>query len=119
MNYILLIYNNMAEIQGLPEDERNAMFGDVGQIMDELKERGEIVGFGGLADVSNTKTVRMRDGVPAVTDGPYIESKEQLGGYLIVDCEAERAVEIAAAWPDAKWWALEVRPMMASSGTEM
>ena len=119
MRYILLIYNNMAEIQGLPDDERNAIFGDVERIMDELKERGEIVGFGGLADVSNTKTVRVRDGVPAVTDGPFIESKEQLGGYLIVECDEERAVQIAAQWPDAKLWALEVRPMMASSGDEM
>ncbi len=120
MKYILLIYNNMAEIQSLPDDERSALFADIEPIMDALRESGEILGFGGLADVSNTKTVRVRDGVPAITDGPFVESKEQLGGYLIVECETpERATEIAASWPDAKLWALEVRPMMASSGTEM
>ena len=120
MKYILLIYNNMAEIQSWPEEERNAIFSDVGRIMDELRETGELVGFGALADVSNTKTVRVRDGVPAIADGPFVESKEQLGGYMIVECETpERATEIAASWPDAKKWALEVRPMMESSGAEM
>jgi len=58
--------------------------------------------------------------VPATTDGPFAEAKEQLGGYLIVECETEeRAVEIAASWPDAKYFAIEVRAIMHTSGTEM
>ena len=55
----------------------------------------------------------MRDGVPAVTDGPLAEAKEHFGGYLIVDCESiERATEIAARWPNARFAAMEVRPIM-------
>ena len=116
MKYLLLIYNNPATYEAMPEDERNALFADVDRIMDELKNSGEFVGGQGLADPSQSKTVRVRDGVPAVTDGPYVEAKEQMGGYLIVDCDTvERAVEIAASWPDAKYFAMEVRPIMGTA----
>jgi hypothetical protein len=88
--------------------------------MNELIESGEWVGGEGLADPSNAKSVRVRGGVPAITDGPFVESKEQLAGYLIVECEsAERATEIAARWPDARHWGMEVRPLMQEAGTEM
>jgi hypothetical protein len=71
--------------------------GEVNALLKELTESGELVGTQALADPSNTKTVRVRDGVPAITDGPFAEAKEQLGGYLIVDCASpERATEIAA-----------------------
>ena len=72
MKYLLLIYNNPATYEAMPEDERNALFADVDRIMDELKNSGEFVGGQGLADPSQSKTVRVRDGVPAVTDGPYV-----------------------------------------------
>ena len=64
--------------------------------------------------------MRVRDGVVATTDGPFAESKEQFAGYVSVDVESEaRAVEIAASWPDARYWAMEVRALMGSSGEEM
>src|SRR5262249_6687321 len=119
MKYLLLIYNNPATYEAMPEDERNTIFADVDRIMDELKKSGEFVGGQALADPSQSKTVRVRDGVPAVTDGPYVEAKEQMGGYLIVDCDTpERAVEIAAGWPDAKYFAMEVRPIMDTAGAD-
>jgi hypothetical protein len=66
------------------------------------------------------KTVRARDGVPVVTDGPLAEAKEQFGGYLLVDCEGiERATEIAMRWPSVQLAPLEVRPIMVPGGTEM
>ena len=120
MKYILLIYNNPATYEGWSEEQRNELFGEVDTIMKELNERGELVGGQGLADPSTTKTVRVRDGAPAVTDGPFAEAKEQLGGYLIVDVETEeRAVEIAARWPDARHFAMEVRQIQHTAGTEM
>jgi hypothetical protein len=120
MKYMLLIYNNAATLQALSEDERKAIFNEVDAMMKELTESGELVGGEALADASNTKTVRVRDGVPAITDGPFVEAKEQLAGYLMVECETpERATEIAARWPDARHWAMEVRPLMVPSGTEM
>jgi hypothetical protein len=120
VKYILLIYQNPATWETFSEEERNRVMVEVGEIMEELTKSGEWVGGEGLADPSNTKTVRVRDGVPAVTDGPFVEAKEQLAGYCIVECETpERATEIAARWPDARYWAMEVRPIMEPGGEEM
>jgi len=120
MKYLLLIYDN--------PDTREAFFGEAGgelarevdALMEELAGSGELVGAEALADPSNSKTVRVRASVPVVTDGPFAEAKEQMGGYLILDCEGpERAVEIAARWPNARFCAMEVRPIMEEAGTEM
>jgi hypothetical protein len=120
MKYMLLIYNNPATYAGWAEDERTALFGGVDEIMKELTESGELLGGEALADASTAKTVRVRDGVTAVTDGPFVEAKEQFAGYLMVECETpERAAEIAARWPDARHFAMEVRALMDASGTEM
>jgi hypothetical protein len=117
---MLLIYQNPDNWETLSEEERNGIMADVDPIMQELNASGEWVGGEGLAHGSNTKTVKVRDGVPIVTDGPFIESKEQLCGYLIIECDdPARAVEIAARWPDARYWAMEVRPLMGGGGTEM
>jgi hypothetical protein len=113
MKYMLLIHNNLSVYEGWSEAEREALFAEVGVIMDELRESGELVGNAALADGSLTKTVRVRDGQVLTTDGPFAEAKEQFAGYLLVDCETpERAVEIAARWPDAAHFAMEVRPVM-------
>lgn len=120
MKYMLLIYNNPATIEAMSQEERDALFGEVDALMKEFAESGELVGGQGLADASNTRTVRVRDGVPAITDGPFIEAKEQLAGYVVVECETpERAAELAARWPDARWGAMEVRPVMHTAGEEM
>jgi hypothetical protein len=120
MKYMLLIYNNPAALAAMAPEELQALMGAVDPIMKELSESGELVGGEALADPTNTKTVRVRDGAPAITDGPFVEAKEQFAGYLIIDCEREeRALEIAARWPDAKQWAMEVRPIMNSAGAEM
>ncbi len=117
MKYMLLIYNNPATLQALGAEELQAIYDEVGAIMGELTESGELVGGEALADPSLTKTVRVRDGVVATTDGPFAESKEQFAGYLAVDVESEeRALEIAARWPDASRWAMEVRAIMHTSG---
>jgi hypothetical protein len=120
MKYMLLIHNNPATYEAWSEQERTALFGEVDVIMRELTESGELIGGEALADVSNTKTVRVRDGIPVVTDAPLAEAKEQFAGYLMVECEStERAVEIAARWPDARYFAMEVRPVMHTSGAEV
>jgi hypothetical protein len=113
VKYMLLIYQNAAEWQALTEDQVKEVMADVDALMSELSAAGEWVGGEGLAPATQAKIVRVRDGVPAVTDGPFAEAKEQMVGYCIVDCATEaRAVEIAARWPDARYWAMEVRPMM-------
>ena len=120
MKYVLLIYDNREAREAFFGAGGDELMGEVDALIKEITDSGELVGTEALADPSNTKTVRVRGGVPAITDGPFAEAKEQLGGYLIVDCESpERATEIAARWPNARFCAMEVRPLMDEAGTEM
>jgi hypothetical protein len=120
MKYMLLIHNNLATYESWSEEDRTAVFSEVDAIMTELRESGELVASEALADGSLTKTVRVRDGVPVVTDGPFAEAKEQFAGYIAVDCETEaRALEIAARWPDARYFAMEVRPIMYTATVDV
>ena len=120
MKYLLMIYQNPATWQTLPETTKQELMAEAGAIVDELIKSGEWVGGEGLADSAIAKSVRVRDGVPAVTDGPFAEAKEQIVGYCIVDCDGmDRAVEIATRWPDARLWGMEVRPILSPDGAEM
>jgi hypothetical protein len=112
MRYLLMIYTNQAAQEAVGRD-MDAVMAEVATIMKELADSGEWVGGEGLAGPAESRTVTVRDGVPAVTDGPFLESKEFLAGYCVVECATrERAVEIAARWPDARYCAMEVRPLM-------
>jgi hypothetical protein len=120
VKYIVLIYNNPGAWEALPEHERQALMGEFDAVNKELTASGEFVGGAALADAATSKTVRVREGVPAITDGPFAEAKEQLAGYYVLDCESmERATEIVARDPAARLWAVEVRPIMDEAGTEM
>jgi hypothetical protein len=120
VKYMLLIYDNAQTRETFLGEQGQDLMAEVDAAMKELTESGELVGGEGLADPSNTKTIRLVDGVPAITDGPFAEAKEHLGGYLIVDCESvERAAEIALRWPSARFTPLEVRPLMDASGAEV
>jgi hypothetical protein len=120
MKYVLLIYQNPAAREALAQSEKRALMKEADEIVGELVETGEFVGGEGLADPSTGRSVRVRDGVAAVTDGPFAEAKEQMVGYCIVDCESmDRAVEIATRWPDARLWGMEVRPILSPDGVEM
>ncbi len=120
MKYMVMIYDNAQTRERFFGEEGAELMAEVNAIMKELTESGELIGGEALADPSNTKTIRLVDGAPAITDGPFAEAKEHLGGYLIVDCESvERAAEIARRWPSARFTPLEVRPLMDTSGAEM
>ena len=113
MKYMLMIYDNpdTRELFNGPEGE--ALLSEVDALMAKLTETGELVSAEALADPSHTRTVRIQEGAPVVTDGPLAEAKEHFGGYLMVDCASiERAVEIAASWPSARYARMEVRPVM-------
>jgi hypothetical protein len=120
MKYMLLIYDNPDTREIFFGPQGNELMAEMEALMAELRQAGELVGTDGLADPSQTKTVRVRSGAPVVTDGPLAEAKEHFGGYLIVECETiERATEIAARWPNARFAAMEVRPLMDAGGMEM
>ncbi|HEV7763110.1 MAG TPA: YciI family protein [Acidimicrobiales bacterium] len=120
MKYLLMIHVNPTLLDALSEEDRQAVFDAHDEFGKITRESGEFVSSIALADPSNSTTVRVRDEAAAVTDGPYVESKEFLAGYYIVDCETvERAQELAALIPDAKFNAIEVRPVMNEAGLEM
>jgi hypothetical protein len=120
VKYLALVYNHPGAFEALSQTERDELMRQADAFLKELTESGELLGGQALADPSNGRTVRVRKGVPAVTDGPFAEAKEQLAGYYVLDCESlERATEIAARDPAARLWAVEVRPIMDTAGTEM
>jgi hypothetical protein len=119
MRYILLIYQNAEAWSGLTQEDKDVFMRAAGDIVGELSATGEWVGGEGLADVSQARSTRVHDGVVTVTDGPFLEAKEALAGYCIVDvATAERAEQIAARWPDAQHWGMEVRALMHGGGQE-
>jgi hypothetical protein len=112
MKYMLLIYGNEENWSSIPRPEFAEVIRQTDALNQELFESGELVGAYGVADQINAKVVRVSEGVPAVTDGPYAEAKEYLGSFTIVDCEnLERALEIAARTPAARYVGVEVRPL--------
>jgi len=131
VKYLILIYSNpetwghpsflrTKEGQALPADEREALTAQLEQLLAELRASGELVQGAALADPLNSRTVRVRDQATVATDGPFVETKEQMAGLFLVDCATpERAEEIAARFPEARFSAVEVRPVMGSSGEEM
>jgi hypothetical protein len=121
MKYVALVYNNPGAFEALSQTDRDALIGDANTYLRQFTESGELLAGGvALADASNGRTVRVRHGVPAVTDGPFAETKEQLAGYYLLDCETlERATEIVTHDPAARFWAVEVRPVMDTAGEEM
>jgi hypothetical protein len=120
VKYMLLIYDNPDTREIFFGEEGAGLRAEVDALMKEITESGELVGAEGLADPSNTRTVRVQGGIRVVTDGPLAEAKEQFGGYLLVDCESiERAIAIAARWPNARFGAMEVRPLMDDGGADL
>lgn len=129
MKYMILIYSNpqswvhplfLHQREQLSEAQRQSRMEQFRGLLQEIAESGELVSSAALADPMNTRTVTVRQGAPEVTDGPFVEAKEQLAGYFVVDCETlKRATEIAARFPDARDCAVEVRPLMDPSGLEM
>jgi len=119
MKFLLLLHVNPQVWNALTADEQNEVMNGHEAFIDVIKKSGELITTHGLAEPSESAVVRVRDGRTVVTDGPYLEAKEHLGGYYVIDCESrERAVELAAMIPDAKLNGLgvEVRQIMYTDG---
>jgi hypothetical protein len=120
MKYLLMIYMNPQIWESLSEADQQAVFAGHDQLIKLTTQSGELVRGDALADPSQSAVVRVREGQVAVTDGPYVEAKEFLAGYYIMDCDTrERAIELAAMIPDAGFHMIEVRPVMNEGGSEM
>jgi hypothetical protein len=113
LQYMCLIYDDEKIWQGMSEDDRNAAFGEYGAFTQSIQESGNMVAGDALQPTSTATTVRVRDGETLMTDGPFAETKEQLGGYYLINAkDADEALAIAARIPSAKYGSIEVRPVM-------
>ena len=120
MKYMLLIYGNEENWTSMPPEEFAELVRRTDALNQELFESGELVGAYGVADQLTAKVVRVDDGCPAVTDGPYAEAKEYLASFTIVDCESlDRALEIAAQNPAARYVGRRGTPPHARSESDV
>src|SRR3954466_12920521 len=114
MKYMLLIYGAEG---AWTEDERRACMVESLGICDELAARGKFLGASPLQSVTTAATVRVRDGRALVTDGPFAETTEQLGGFYLLDlADLDEAIAVAASLPPAPKGAVEIRPVVELDG---
>ncbi len=114
MRYMLLVY---LDEQALSETEREHCYEESAQLAQELKASGHYLAAAPLHPTATATSVRVRDGKRLVTDGPFAETREQLGGYFLVDAkDLDDALRIAARIPGARAGTVEVRPVMEVAG---
>jgi hypothetical protein len=114
MKYIMLIYSNEND---WTEGEREKCYVESTLLTQELNTKGQFLGASPLHSVSTATSVRIREGKKFVTDGPFAETREQLGGYFLVDAEnLDQAIAIAERIPAARKGTVEIRPIVELSG---
>jgi hypothetical protein len=114
MRYMLLIY---VDEQTLAETERQQCYVESAQLAQEINLKGQYLGANPLHPTSTATSVRMRDGKRLVTDGPFAETREQLGGYFLIHAkDLDEAIGIAAQIPMARKGTVEIRPVMEVAG---
>jgi len=112
MQYILLIYGNESDWMNLSADEMNEMYAQYEQFSEELEASGAMRGGSELKPVATASTVRVRNGKALVSDGPFAETKEQLGGFYLIDvANLDEAIKWAAKIPSALAGSIEIRPL--------
>ncbi|MFE9746377.1 hypothetical protein FHX81_3200 [Saccharothrix saharensis] len=123
MKYLMLIYGNEQVWNSVDAEEFTKLVADVDAFNAELRESGELVDSRGL--VERPRAVRVVEGAPVVTDGPYLEAKEYVGSYFVVDVDSEeRALDIARSYPALRYsrglgGGLEVWPLMEPGGGDL
>ena len=114
MQYMLLIYTDESSWGTLSEAEQGQLYQDYTDFTADLRQRGWYRSADQLQPIATATTVRVRDGDNLVTDGPFAETKEQLGGYYLIECETlDEAIETAARIPSARYGSVEVRPVVS------
>jgi hypothetical protein len=113
MKYLLLIYGNEAAMQSATKSDVEQMHAAYGAYTEALQKAGVIVGGERLRPSASGTTVRVADGKTKVLDGPYAETKEQLGGFYMIDAkDLDDAIAVAARIPSARFGSIEVRPIV-------
>ncbi len=114
MKYMLLVYMNE---QAMSDEEREHCYVESAQLTQELNAKGQHLDASPLHPIATATSVRVRDGKRLVTDGPFAETREQLGGYYVVDAkDLDEAIDIAERIPPARFGTIEIRPVMEIGG---
>jgi hypothetical protein len=112
MKYLLMIYADEHAFEAMNEDERHEVYAAYDELMKDLSAKGQSLAADELQPTSTATTVQVRNGERLITDGPYAETKEQLGGYFLIDVDdLDAAIDIAARIPSVRSGSIEVRPI--------
>jgi hypothetical protein len=113
MQYLLLIYDQEAEFVKMSKDETAKMYAEYMDFTTDIKNKGNHLAGHQLQPIATATTVRIRNGKRLTTDGPFAETKEQLGGFYLIEAKnLDEAIEIASRIPSAKVGSIEVRPLV-------
>jgi hypothetical protein len=113
MKYLCLIYDDEKMYETMPKAESEAVFGEYFAFTEGIKQSGHYVAGEALQPTPTATTVRIRNGKVSTTDGPFAETKEQLGGFYLVEAkDLNEAIQVAAKIPSARYGSIEVRPVV-------
>jgi hypothetical protein len=113
MKYLCLIYDDEKTMAGMSKEESEKFMGDYFRFTEDIKKSGHYLAGDALQPVHTATTVRIRSGQTSTTDGPFAETKEQLGGYYLIEArDLNDAMQVAARIPSARTGSVEVRPVM-------
>jgi hypothetical protein len=116
MKYMLLIYHDEPSWNALTEPERQRIYLEFRKLRGELEARGQFVTGSQLQPITTATSVRVREGKELITDGPFAETHEQLGGYFLIEAkDLDEATSIAARIPSARTGTIEVRPLVEAA----
>ncbi len=113
MKYLCLIYDEEKKIAAMSKSDSDAFMGEYFAFTDAIKKSGHYIGGEALQPVQTATTVRVRNGKVSTTDGPFAETKEQLGGFYFINArDLNDAIQVASKIPSARTGSIEVRPIM-------
>jgi hypothetical protein len=116
MRYLCLIYDEEKKLNDMAKPEADAFMGEYFGFTEGIKQSGHYIGGEALQPVQTATTVRVRNGKVSTTDGPFAETKEQLGGYYLINArDLNDAIQVASKIPSARIGTVEVRPIMEFS----
>ncbi|MFL5806796.1 MAG: YciI family protein [Roseiflexaceae bacterium] len=112
MKYLCLVYHEETKVDALPKSEYDAIVSEVLDYREELRKSGHYIISSPLQPVQTATTIRVRDGKVSITDGPFAETKEQLGGFYLIEArDLNDAIRLASKMPPARIGCIEVRPI--------
>ena len=119
MKYLCLAYEEESVLDGLSKDEWTALRRETLEYLDTLRSQGRLLAAEPLKSARNAVTLHVRGGRLSVSDGPFAETKEQIGGYFLIEAkDLNDAIQIASRWPSARLGTIEVRPVEPALGDD-